>query len=100
MRHVIALVAAAAFAQAPGEKTSRMPVVPPGTDGTVEIPVTFIRGVRPGPTVALIAGNHGYEYPPILGAIPLRAGQVVEFAIVLAKRGPRAADVPLTPAES
>ena len=67
------ILLAAAFAQAPGEKTSRMLVAPPGAGGTAEIPLTFIRGVRPGPTLALIAGNHGYEYPPILALQQLRA---------------------------
>jgi predicted deacylase len=38
-----------------------------------EIPVTTITGARPGPVLALIAGNHGYEYPPILALQKLRA---------------------------
>jgi predicted deacylase len=38
----------------------------------LEIPVTTITGARPGPTLALIAGNHGYEYPPILALQRLR----------------------------
>jgi predicted deacylase len=42
--------------------------------GTV-IPMTVIRGSRPGPVLALIAGNHGYEYPPILALQRLR-GQI------------------------
>jgi predicted deacylase len=37
------------------------------------IPVTTITGARPGPALALIAGNHGYEYPPILALQRLRA---------------------------
>ena len=40
--------------------------VPAGVDGATSIPVTVLRGARPGPALALIAGNHGYEYPPIL----------------------------------
>jgi predicted deacylase len=36
--------------------------IDPGT----QIPITTIRGAEPGPVLALIAGNHGYEYPPIL----------------------------------
>jgi predicted deacylase len=40
--------------------------VPAAQDAGTQIPVTTIEGVRPGPTLALIAGNHGYEYPPIL----------------------------------
>ena len=37
------------------------------------IPVTTIRGSRPGPALALIAGNHGYEYTPILALQQLRS---------------------------
>jgi hypothetical protein len=59
-------MAAAAFAQ----KSSRMLEVP---GGGAEIPVTTIRGAKPGPTLALIAGNHGYEYPPILALQQLPA---------------------------
>lgn len=40
--------------------------VPPGADGETRIPITLIHGSKPGPTLALVAGNHGYEYPPIL----------------------------------
>ena len=40
--------------------------VPAGVDAGTEIPITTIRGALPGPTLALVAGNHGYEYPPIL----------------------------------
>ena len=29
-------------------------------------------GAKPGPVLALIAGNHGYEYPPILALQRLR----------------------------
>jgi predicted deacylase len=35
-----------------------------GTD--VSIPVSVIAGTMDGPVLALIAGTHGYEYPPIL----------------------------------
>jgi predicted deacylase len=47
--------------------------VPAGSDAGTQIPVTTIRGAGPGPTLALIAGNHGYEYPPILALQRLRA---------------------------
>jgi len=50
----------------PGQHRSGFLQVPSGPDGTTEIPVTLIYGSNPGPTLALIAGNHGYEYPPIL----------------------------------
>ena len=51
---------------------SRMIEVPAGVDAGTTIPVTTIRGARPGPVLALIAGNHGYEYPPILALQKLR----------------------------
>ncbi len=38
----------------------------------IEIPVTVINGSKPGPVLALVAGNHGYEYPPILALQRLR----------------------------
>jgi hypothetical protein len=41
--------------------------VPGGADAATEVPVTVVHGREPGPVVALIAGNHGYEYAPILG---------------------------------
>jgi predicted deacylase len=40
--------------------------IPPATDAGTQIPITTIEGDRPGPVLALVAGNHGYEYPPIL----------------------------------
>lgn len=46
--------------------------VPSGVDSATAIPVTVIHGRRPGPTLALIAGNHGYEYPPVLALARLR----------------------------
>jgi predicted deacylase len=50
----------------PGTAVSRMIPIPGGTDGAIELPVTVLHGSAPGPIVALIAGNHGYEYAPIL----------------------------------
>jgi predicted deacylase len=47
--------------------------VPHNTDAGTQIPVTTITGAHPGPVLALIAGNHGYEYPPILALQELRA---------------------------
>ena len=34
--------------------------------GFTTIPITVIKGSKPGPVLALTAGIHGYEYPPIL----------------------------------
>lgn len=55
-----------------GEKESGFIIVPAGNDsGKVEIPVTVINGAKEGPVLALIAGVHGYEYPPILAMLRL-----------------------------
>ncbi len=36
------------------------------------IPVTVVNGREDGPVLALVAGNHGYEYPPIIALQRLR----------------------------
>ena len=55
-----------------GEKKSGFIIVPPGVDSDeVKIPVTVINGSKDGPVLALFAGVHGYEYPPILAMIRL-----------------------------
>ena len=41
-------------------------------DRGTDIPVTVINGAEDGPVLALIAGIHGYEYPPILALQALR----------------------------
>ncbi len=43
--------------------------VGPGAD----VPITVIHGARPGPTLALVAGTHGYEYSPILALQRMRS---------------------------
>jgi predicted deacylase len=49
-----------------GEKLSfNMQITSPSGDSTI-IPVTIIHGKKPGPVLGLIAGIHGYEYPPII----------------------------------
>jgi predicted deacylase len=45
---------------------SRTIEVPAAIDAGTQIPITTIRGAEPGPVLALIVGNHGYEYPPII----------------------------------
>jgi predicted deacylase len=50
----------------PGEKASGSIQVPSAKDEGTTIPVTIAHGRRPGPVLALIAGNHGYEYAPII----------------------------------
>jgi predicted deacylase len=68
------ILTAAAAAQTPGVE-QRLLTVPAGADAATQIPLTVIRGARPGPALALIAGNHGYEYPPIL-ALQHLAGEI------------------------
>jgi predicted deacylase len=51
---------------APGEVRSGYLTVPNGEDPGCFIPVTVINGTKKGKTLALVAGVHGYEYPPIL----------------------------------
>jgi predicted deacylase len=41
-------------------------------DAGTQVPITVIMGAKPGPALALVAGNHGYEYPPILALQRLR----------------------------
>ncbi|MFC1530402.1 M14 family metallopeptidase [Gemmatimonadota bacterium] len=48
-----------------GEKVSGEIGIPTGVDEGTIIPITVIHGTRTGPTLALIAGVHGYEYPPV-----------------------------------
>jgi predicted deacylase len=57
----------------PGESRSGFIEVPAGVDTATRIPVTVVRGRRPGPTLALIAGTHGSEVAPIVGLQRLRA---------------------------
>jgi hypothetical protein len=57
-----------AIRAAPGESRAGFLQVPGGGDGESVIPVTLVHGARAGPTLALVAGNHGYEYTPILAA--------------------------------
>lgn len=56
----------------PGEAASGFIEVPPGVDEGTRIPISVLHGRRPGPVLALIAGNHGYEYAPILALQRLR----------------------------
>lgn len=51
----------------PGEINSGYLIVPAGSDGPeVRIPITIVHGKNAGPVLALTAGIHGYEYPPVL----------------------------------
>src|SRR5689334_24188143 len=40
--------------------------VPAGSDSALRIAVAVIRGTKPGPTVAFVAGSHGTEYTSIV----------------------------------
>ncbi len=50
----------------PGGNASGMIQVSSGKDEATTIPISVFHGAQPGPTLALIAGNHGYEYTPII----------------------------------
>ncbi len=57
----------------PGEKVSGWIVVPElrNADNSIKeagtnIPISVIHGARPGPVLALIAGNHSHEHAPII----------------------------------
>ena len=55
-----------------GAKASGEIQVPAVKDEATTIPITVIHGAKSGPVLALIAGNHGYEYTPILALQRLR----------------------------
>jgi len=56
-----------------GEIKSGFINVPAGPDGPeIRIPITVVNGKKKGPVLALTAGIHGYEYPPILALQRLR----------------------------
>jgi len=56
----------------PGQVLSGFLEVPSGEGGSASIPVTIIHGAKKGKTLALVAGVHGYEYPPILATYRLK----------------------------
>jgi predicted deacylase len=56
----------------PGESVSGYLDIEPLNDAGTRIPVTLIRGKKPGPVLALLAGVHGYEYPGISALQRLR----------------------------
>ena len=55
-----------------GERVSGFIRVPEGMDEGTIIPVTIVHGASDGPVLALIAGIHGYEYPPITALQAMR----------------------------
>jgi len=56
----------------PGRAASGYLIAAETPDGVPQVPVTVVHGARPGPVIALISGNHGYEYTPILASQRLR----------------------------
>jgi predicted deacylase len=50
----------------PGQKATGFIEVPAGADAATSIPVAVIRGSKPGPVLALVAGSHGTEYASII----------------------------------
>lgn len=49
-----------------GEKASGVIQIAALNDEGTTIPISVIHGAKPGPVLGLIAGNHGYEYAPII----------------------------------
>ena len=70
---------------APGQTAYGAIAIPAGSDSALSIPVAVIRGTRPGPVVAFVAGSHGTEYTSIIAmqklisqiAAPKLAGTVI-----------------------
>lgn len=56
----------------PGEAVSGFLEVPAREGRGTSIPVSVIHGAKKGKTLALVAGIHGYEYPPILALYRLK----------------------------
>jgi len=56
----------------PGETVSGYVQIAAQDDTGAEVPVSIIRGAKPGPTLALIAGTHGYEYAGIIALQRIR----------------------------
>ena len=57
----------------PGQVISGFLAVPEKDGLGTSIPLTIIRGAKEGKTLALVAGVHGYEYPPILATYRMKA---------------------------
>lgn len=54
-----------------GQKATGYIEVPVGVDAGTRIPVIVVRGDKPGPTLALVAGAHGTEYTSIIALYKL-----------------------------
>jgi uncharacterized protein len=51
--------------------------------GFTTIPISVIKGSKPGPVLALTAGIHGYEYPPILALQRLQIKKLAGTLIIV-----------------
>src|SRR5690348_5625114 len=51
---------------APGTTAYGNIAIPAGSDSALQIAVAVIRGAKPGPVVAFVAGSHGTEYTSII----------------------------------
>src|ERR1700678_4533741 len=51
--------------------------------GFTTIPISVYKGSKPGPVLALTAGIHGYEYPPILALQKLQIKKLAGTLIVV-----------------
>ncbi len=58
----------------PGEKATGFISVAAGVDAATNIPVIVIHGMKPGPTLAIVAGSHGTEYASITALETLAQG--------------------------
>jgi len=71
---------------APGEVASGFLMVPEKNNVKIKIPVTLINGKNQGKILAMVAGIHGYEYPPILALQrlkPMISPDDLEGALIL-----------------
>ncbi|WP_262693136.1 M14 family metallopeptidase [Kordiimonas aquimaris] len=50
-----------------GERVTGFIDITDNGDGGSRVPVSIIQGRSNGPTLALVAGTHGYEYAPVIG---------------------------------
>jgi predicted deacylase len=57
----------------PGETSSGYLAVPEKDGAGTRIPITVIHGLKHGRVLALVAGLHAFEYPPILALYRLKA---------------------------
>jgi uncharacterized protein len=72
---------------APGTTAYGAIAVPAGSDSALSMPVAVIRGVKPGPVVAFVAGAHGTEYSSIIALqrlIPRIDARILAGTVIVA----------------